>query len=66
MENRIVLIGAGSAQFGYSTIGDILQSKVLEGSHSVLLDIDPDAVGAVFKKAPKNNDCFGISSVYEK
>jgi len=51
MENRIVLIGAGSAQFGYSTIGDILQSKVLEGSHIVLLDIDPDAVGAVFKKA---------------
>jgi alpha-galactosidase len=33
MKQRIVLIGAGSAQFGYGTIGDILQSKTLEGSH---------------------------------
>ena len=41
MEKRIVLIGAGSAQFGYSTISDILQSKVLEGSQIVLHDINP-------------------------
>ena len=51
MENRIVLIGAGSAQFGYGTIGDILQSKVLDGSHIVLLDINPETVSAVGKKA---------------
>ena len=51
MENRIVLIGAGSAQFGYGTIGDILQSNVLEGSHIVLLDINPEAVSVVGKKA---------------
>jgi len=25
MQKRIVLVGAGSAQFGYGTIGDILQ-----------------------------------------
>jgi len=47
MEKRIVLIGAGSAQFGYGTIGDILQSKVLEGSHIVLHDINPTALAAV-------------------
>ena len=47
METRIVLIGAGSAQFGYGTIGDILQSKVLEGSHIVLHDINPDTMGIV-------------------
>ncbi len=41
MQKRIVLIGAGSAQFGYGTIGDILQSKVLAGSHIVLHDINP-------------------------
>jgi alpha-galactosidase len=41
MQKRIVLIGAGSAQFGYGTIGDILQSKVLEGSEIVLHDINP-------------------------
>jgi len=47
MKNQIVLIGAGSAQFGYGTIGDILQSKVLEGSHIVLHDINPNTLAAV-------------------
>jgi alpha-galactosidase len=47
MEKRIVLIGAGSAQFGYGTIGDILQSKVLEDTHIMLHDINPDALAVV-------------------
>jgi alpha-galactosidase len=47
MEQRLVLIGAGSAQFGYGTIGDILQSKVLQGSHIVLHDINPETLAAV-------------------
>lgn len=47
MKKTIVLIGAGSAQFGYGTIGDILQSKVLEGSHIVLHDINPTTLGVV-------------------
>ncbi len=47
MKQRIVLIGAGSAQFGYGTIGDILQSKVLEGSHIVLHDINPTTLAVV-------------------
>ncbi|MFZ1462992.1 MAG: alpha-glucosidase [Anaerolineae bacterium] len=47
MKKRIVLIGAGSAQFGYGTIGDILQSKVLEGSEIVLHDINPTTLAAV-------------------
>src|SRR5512137_443716 len=47
MEKRIVLVGAGSAQFGYGTIGDILQSKVLEGSRIVLHDINPDTLAVV-------------------
>ena len=51
MGKRIVLIGAGSAQFGYGTIGDILQSKVLEGSHIVLHDINPNTMGVVAKTA---------------
>lgn len=51
MGKRIVLIGAGSAQFGYGTIGDILQSKVLEGSHIVLHDINPDTMAVVEKNA---------------
>ena len=40
MKKTIVLIGAGSAQFGYGTIGDILQSQVLHGSEIVLHDIN--------------------------
>lgn len=51
MKKTIVLIGAGSAQFGYGTIGDILQSKVLEGSHIVLHDINPTSLGVVEQTA---------------
>jgi len=51
MKKQIVLIGAGSAQFGYGTIGDILQSKVLEGSHIVLHDINPNTLAVVAKTA---------------
>lgn len=47
MSKRIVLVGAGSAQFGYGTIGDILQSKVLAGSHIVLHDINPVTLAVV-------------------
>ena len=47
MKKRIVLIGAGSAQFGYGTMGDVFQSKVLEGSHVVLHDINPNTLAAV-------------------
>jgi len=51
MGQKIVLIGAGSAQFGYGTIGDILQSKVLEGSHIMLHDINPTTLGIVEQNA---------------
>ena len=51
MEKRIVLIGAGSAQFGYGTIGDILQSQVLQGGTIVLHDINPDTLEVVKRTA---------------
>jgi alpha-galactosidase len=38
---RIVLVGAGSAQFGAGTVADILRSKVLSGGTIVLHDINP-------------------------
>ena len=47
MQTRIVLIGADSPQFGYGTIGDILQSELLTGSHIVLHDINPVTMGVV-------------------
>ena len=42
--NKIVLIGAGSANFGLGTIGDIFKSKILEGSTVTLHDINAQAL----------------------
>ena len=47
MASKIVLIGAGSAQFGFGTLGDIFRSKVLKGSEVVLHDINPEALKKV-------------------
>ncbi len=47
MKNTIVLIGAGSAQFGLGTLGDIFKSKPLAGSSIVLHDINPQALHKV-------------------
>lgn len=48
---KIVLVGAGSAQFGFGTLGDIFQSKKLAGSEICLVDIDQGALDHVAKKA---------------
>lgn len=47
MTTRIVLIGAGSAQFGLGTLTDIFQSEILRGSTIVLHDINPAALERV-------------------
>lgn len=44
---RIALIGAGSAQFGLGTLGDIFQSEVLRGSEIALVDINAEALERV-------------------
>ncbi|HOE83791.1 MAG TPA: alpha-glucosidase [Sphaerochaeta sp.] len=48
---QIVLIGAGSAQFGLGTLGDIFSSEKLEGSTITLVDINERALQAVQKSA---------------
>jgi len=48
---KIVLIGAGSAQFGCGTMGDIFQSGVLSGAHIALVDINGEALEKVRKIA---------------
>lgn len=53
MSTKIVLIGAGSAQFGYGTLGDIFQSATLAGSAIVLHDINPIALAATEQTAKK-------------
>jgi alpha-galactosidase len=47
MSQRIVLIGAGSAQFGFDMLGDIFHSRLLAGSAVVLHDIDAAALRQV-------------------
>jgi len=49
MSKRIVLIGAGSAQFGLGTLTDLFQSEPLRGSTIVLHDINPQALERVLK-----------------
>ena len=53
MPKRIVLIGAGSAQFGSGTLGDIFQSGILKGSEIVLHDINESALAVMQKKADR-------------
>ncbi|MFX0133502.1 MAG: alpha-glucosidase [Candidatus Hodarchaeota archaeon] len=44
---KIVIIGAGSLQFGLGTVGSILASEVLKGSTIILHDIDPKSLDMV-------------------
>ena len=44
---KIVLIGAGSAQFGYGTLGDIFASRLLADAEIALHDINAQAVARV-------------------
>lgn len=46
---KIVLVGAGSIQFGLGTLGDIFTSKTLTGSEITLLDINAKALDVVLQ-----------------
>ncbi|GAB1484181.1 alpha-galactosidase MelA [Treponema sp.] len=48
---KLVLVGAGSVQFGCGTLGDIFNSKSLSGSEITLLDINAAALDGVLKTA---------------
>jgi alpha-galactosidase len=51
MNTTIVLIGAGSATFGFGTLGDIFKSQVLPGSSIILHDINAQKLSKVEKIA---------------
>ncbi|MDF1569371.1 MAG: alpha-glucosidase [Spirochaetaceae bacterium] len=48
---KIALFGAGSAQFGYGTLGDIFQSEYLKGAEIALMDINPKTLNQVYQTA---------------
>jgi alpha-galactosidase len=70
MQNRIVLVGAGSASFGLGTIGDILKSHVLRDSTIVLHDINPEALahveGIARRYIQENNLPFQIEATIDR
>jgi alpha-galactosidase len=51
MNKKIVLVGAGSAQFGLGMLGDIFSSSKLKGSEVTLLDINETALNKVKDEA---------------
>jgi len=59
-KQRLVLIGAGSAQFGYGTLSDIFASEVLEGSEIVLHDINAQALQRTYDAAQAYVDQHGL------
>ncbi len=48
-KEKIVLIGAGSLQFGLGTAGCVLNSKILEGSTISLHDINAESLNLVYQ-----------------
>jgi alpha-galactosidase/6-phospho-beta-glucosidase family protein len=48
---KIVLVGAGSVQFGYGTLGELFASEALRESEVVLLDINAEALQTVLATA---------------
>ena len=59
--SKIVLIGAGSANFGLGTIGDIFKSKILEGSTVTLHDINAKALENTKKIAVKYKEKLKVN-----
>ena len=56
MDKRIVLVGAGSTNFGPEILSDIFLSDILKGSTIVLHDIDKKKVEMIYDIALKENE----------
>ena len=61
MKQKIVLIGAGSANFGLEAVSDIYRSKILEGSEIVLHDTDERSLKETQAVADKYKSQFGVN-----
>ncbi|MFX1456626.1 MAG: hypothetical protein ACFFDB_14725 [Promethearchaeota archaeon] len=58
MENRIVLVGAGSVSFGLPTFNDLFLNKELDGSTIVLHDINKEKLEMVYELLLAENARF--------
>ncbi len=59
MGSRIVLIGAGSAAFGYNSVRDAVNLSGLRGSNIVLHDVDEKRLNLIARLAKKMNKSTG-------
>jgi alpha-galactosidase len=59
MEQKIVLIGAGSTSFGPSMFSDLYQSDLLKGSTIMLHDIDEEKLEIIYELLEKENEMAG-------
>lgn len=59
---KIVIIGAGSAIFGPSTIATILRSEWLKGCELGLVDLDEVSLGRVQQVAERMNESWGAEA----
>jgi alpha-galactosidase len=56
---KIVIIGAGSASFGPTTLATIVRDGRLRGSELALVDLDEAALGTVARVAERMNSAWG-------
>lgn len=57
---KIVVIGAGSASFGLSTLSDVFQSSIMRGVELVLCDIDEAKLQLMTQLAHRLNEASGL------
>ena len=60
MSNRIVIIGAGSTNFGLGIVGDFFKSKILSGSTLVLHDINSETLKNTHEIALSFKEKLGV------
>ena len=65
MSNRIVIIGAGSTNFGLGIVGDFYKSKILEGSTLVLHDINAETLENTKNIALSYKEKLGVNFTIE-
>jgi alpha-galactosidase len=58
--SKIVVIGAGSLQFGLGSAGSIFDSKILEGTHVTLHDINADNLEIVRSACQSKIDHYNL------
>lgn len=66
VDNRIVLIGAGSAVFGPPSLRDLFLSRTLSGSTIVLHDNNKEKLDRISDIIVKENECRGNKFTIEK